>query len=113
MNKIFAIVLLLLSSAAVAQANQCQAALTQVYDCAVSGGFGMLSFDWASIWMFLGVFLVAASIFLRLMAEGLGFIADRTKNTWDNKVVHFLMDVVNFLAKIIGWFGAGKTRLVK
>jgi hypothetical protein len=112
MNKIIGIFLLLLSSCALAT-DSCQVALNQVYDCATNGGFGALNFSWTSIWAFLGVFLAISSVFLRLLAEFLGFIAARTKNTWDNKLVHALMDVVNFLAKMIGWFGGGKPKLVK
>lgn len=58
-------------------------------------------------------YFLLGMIILRILAEILGFIADKTKNTWDNKAIHFIFDIVNLIAKIIGWFGVGKPRLVK
>ena len=111
MNKLIGFLMLLLSTSAFAQ--ECQTALTTAYNCAVNGGFGTFEFSWSALAGFASVFLMASAVFLRLFAEVLGWIANKTKNTWDNKLVHFLMDVVNFIGKIIGWFGGGTPRLVK
>ena len=78
----------------------CKDALDIVLGCVLNGQWGTLS----GYGLF---FLVFATGFLKLLAEGLGWIADRTKNQTDNKIVHCLMSVVLFLAKIIGYFGMG------
>ena len=101
-----------ISTPALAQ-DACSVVLKQAYTCAINGDFKLGDLSSASLMGFASVALMASAIGLRLLAEVLGWIADRTKNTWDNKLVHNLMNAVNFLAKVIGWFGAGKPRLVK
>lgn len=50
---------------------------------------------------------------LRLVAEGLGIVAQKTDNKWDNKAAAGLSTVVNFLGWGIGQFGIGSPKNVK
>ena len=113
MNKILGLLLLLVATSAYADAT-CQEALNTVYNCGMSTGLASFSgLSWSTLTSYGMAFLMVASVALRLLAEALGWAANKSKNTWDNHLVHILMDFVNFLGKLIGWFGGGKPRSVK
>jgi hypothetical protein len=78
----------------------CKEALDVALNCVLNGQWGDLS----GFGLF---FLVFATGFLRLFAEILGWIAEKTKNKTANQAVHTTMDIVLKLAKIIGFFGVG------
>jgi hypothetical protein len=57
-------------------------------------------------------YLIVSGV-LRLVSEGLGWIAEKTNATWDNKVANWLSVARNIVGKAGGLFGFGKPRLVK
>jgi len=61
---------------------------------------------------FVAMYLVAMTG-LRAVAEGAGWVADKTKNKFDNKVVRALCNAVNAMAWLAGLFGFGKPKHVK
>jgi hypothetical protein len=114
MKTILFLIVLFFATPAFGQDPSCGGALNVVMQCATNGGFGALThFSWSLLASIGTAFLVAATVSLRLLAEILGFIANKTKNSWDNKLVQGIMSAVNLLAKIIGYFGVGKAIMVK
>lgn len=111
--RLLIVLLGLLASTAAFSQTTCTEAITSLTDCIVSDQLSLTAMDWSTLAAFGSGFLVIGTLFLRFIAEMLGFIANKTSNTWDNKLVKKLKIAINFLAKVISLFGFGKARMVK
>jgi len=54
----------------------------------------------------------AAYLLLRFTAEGLGKLAQKTSNTWDNKIAAGLAAAANFAGWGLGLFGVGSPKSI-
>ncbi len=63
------------------------------------------SFDEKTGDMIMNYLLIMAV--LRFVAEVGGYIAKKTENKWDNKVIKYLSIGINGASKVAGYFGVG------
>ena len=54
-----------------------------------------------------GAFLLALLTFLRGLGELLNYVATRTSDEFDDKIVVYITQIVKWMAKILIWFGIG------
>lgn len=63
--------------------------------------------------VYLGILLTSFLVFMRYLSDLLFFVANRTKNTWDNKIADAVGSFVLLLSKITGWFGGGAAKSLR
>ena len=61
---------------------------------------------------FIATYLIVMTV-LRLIAEGGGYLASKTENKLDNKIVCLFGKLIKIVSKIVGYFGIGSPKLIK